>query len=325
MKKSKIIVPALGLLLLSTAASVSGTVAWFTANRTYNTFVDKFTVGSVDGNLSAVCVAGIGTKAGTKTNTNDMIQFWNAGSSDKAILTDASYDHVNDVLYTDNAAVSEAASGVNKTSFVAVGTDGSRTSANYKVSSTATNAYYYAVTWDVQITYTFGGDDHDVHIFFDEVNSTMADGDKLTDNSGTASVSKGMRFAMLAPAASPTAKKVWAPMETEAKCEGYAGGASTYSTYSDSVLIANDYATNNSTLTSGLAVDGLATSTADDRADYLGTVLYKNKNASDQVTLTVTIVAWLEGSDENVLSTNDIYEIEGSMKFYARTGAAVTA
>ena len=32
MKKTKIIVPALGLLLLSTAASVTGTVAWFSAN-----------------------------------------------------------------------------------------------------------------------------------------------------------------------------------------------------------------------------------------------------------------------------------------------------
>ena len=34
MKKTKIIVPALGLLLLSTAASVTGTVAWFAANTT---------------------------------------------------------------------------------------------------------------------------------------------------------------------------------------------------------------------------------------------------------------------------------------------------
>ena len=32
MKKTKIIVPALGMLLLSTAASVTGTVAWFAAN-----------------------------------------------------------------------------------------------------------------------------------------------------------------------------------------------------------------------------------------------------------------------------------------------------
>jgi len=33
-KKSKIIIPAMGLILLSTAASISGSVAWFSANRT---------------------------------------------------------------------------------------------------------------------------------------------------------------------------------------------------------------------------------------------------------------------------------------------------
>jgi len=34
MKKTKVIIPALGLLVLSTAASVSGTVAWFSVNST---------------------------------------------------------------------------------------------------------------------------------------------------------------------------------------------------------------------------------------------------------------------------------------------------
>ena len=33
MKKTKIIIPALGMLLLSTAASITGTVAWFSANQ----------------------------------------------------------------------------------------------------------------------------------------------------------------------------------------------------------------------------------------------------------------------------------------------------
>ena len=36
MKKTKVIIPALGMLLLSTAASVTGTVAWFAANATVN-------------------------------------------------------------------------------------------------------------------------------------------------------------------------------------------------------------------------------------------------------------------------------------------------
>ena len=44
MKKSKIIVPALGILLLSAAASVSGTVAWFTANRTFEMDAGNFSV-----------------------------------------------------------------------------------------------------------------------------------------------------------------------------------------------------------------------------------------------------------------------------------------
>ena len=34
MKKTKVVIPALGMLLLSTAASVTGTVAWFAANAT---------------------------------------------------------------------------------------------------------------------------------------------------------------------------------------------------------------------------------------------------------------------------------------------------
>ena len=36
MKKTKIIIPALGVMLLSTAASVTGTVAWFSMNSFVN-------------------------------------------------------------------------------------------------------------------------------------------------------------------------------------------------------------------------------------------------------------------------------------------------
>ena len=50
MKKTKIVIPALGLLLLSTAASVTGTVAWFSANATVT--ASALTIkASVDANL----------------------------------------------------------------------------------------------------------------------------------------------------------------------------------------------------------------------------------------------------------------------------------
>ena len=50
MKKTKIVIPALGLLLLSTAASVTGTVAWFSANATV-TASSLVVKASVDANL----------------------------------------------------------------------------------------------------------------------------------------------------------------------------------------------------------------------------------------------------------------------------------
>lgn len=50
MKKTKVIIPALGLLVLSTAASVTGTVAWFSANNKVNVTGMNVTT-QVKGNL----------------------------------------------------------------------------------------------------------------------------------------------------------------------------------------------------------------------------------------------------------------------------------
>ena len=83
MKKSKIIVPALAILVLSTAASITGTVAWFTAQNTFNTQVGEFAVVRTNGDLRVVQTAGIGTsKSG-----DDIV----VASNSK--LTDGSFDH----------------------------------------------------------------------------------------------------------------------------------------------------------------------------------------------------------------------------------------
>lgn len=49
MKKTKIIIPALGMLLLSTAASVTGTVAWFSMNNFVNATQMKVTAKAENG------------------------------------------------------------------------------------------------------------------------------------------------------------------------------------------------------------------------------------------------------------------------------------
>ena len=64
MKKSKLIVPAaLAVMLLSTAASVTGTVAWFTANRAVEIGAGKFEVTSTDGSLAVTLADGNCTTA----------------------------------------------------------------------------------------------------------------------------------------------------------------------------------------------------------------------------------------------------------------------
>lgn len=89
MKKSKIIVPALAVLLLSTAASVTGTVAWFTANRVFNATVGEFAVVNTKDNL--VCEMG----AGLGTNVVENVVSVDTGK----VLTDASFDHITSSHY----------------------------------------------------------------------------------------------------------------------------------------------------------------------------------------------------------------------------------
>ena len=61
MKKSLLIAPALGVLVLAAAGSVGGTVAWFTANTEWTMTAQTFAITKLDGSLSATLTADIGT------------------------------------------------------------------------------------------------------------------------------------------------------------------------------------------------------------------------------------------------------------------------
>ena len=86
-KKSKIIVPALGLILLSTAASISGSVAWFTANRTATVTAGEFAVIKTGDDLKVVLGAGVGT--------NDPGQGTSITTKTDYKLTDSSFNHAS--------------------------------------------------------------------------------------------------------------------------------------------------------------------------------------------------------------------------------------
>ena len=89
MKKSKVIVPALGILMLSTAASISGSVAWFTAVRNFSANVGNFAVVKTVGDLKCSFTGFVGTTEGGAEGG-----YYKTLSVDaNTVLTDASFDH----------------------------------------------------------------------------------------------------------------------------------------------------------------------------------------------------------------------------------------
>ena len=171
MKKSKIIVPALGLLLLSTAASVSGSVAWFTANRVYGFTAGQFAVVNTKDNLNCT----LGNGFGTTTSNNEV----SVTSGYK--LTDASFDHTD----TDLPIIIPNTEGDKVASKVNLANIGSQT-------PRATNTYS-AFSWTGTFEVTFGATaDNDVGLFFDVadpqtyVNTMYKVGSKLPSGSALA-------------------------------------------------------------------------------------------------------------------------------------------
>ena len=153
--KSKIIVPALGLLLLSTAASITGSVAWFTANKTYVMTAGNFAVVNTKDNLQATLTAGIGT---TADNANKKITV----DETSKVLTDASFDHT---ALSENTIIAPDAEGknVNKVIPLADAIAGSEVTDTYGLlrekasADPAKPAVYSAFTWDITFKLNFAG------------------------------------------------------------------------------------------------------------------------------------------------------------------------
>ena len=163
-KKSKIVAPALGLILLSTAASISGSVAWFTASRTAEFKAGNFAVVKTSENLAYTLTAGAGTAL---ANENKDISF-----DSENFLTHASYDHRNNNILV----ASPDGSGI--TNYYGMTAIDSPTAANLKVDdlngATAKGEVYAAATWKVDFKLTFTSATRKVGLFVDWSKTGMA-------------------------------------------------------------------------------------------------------------------------------------------------------
>ena len=248
LKKSAVVIPALARIAVTAAASVSGTVAWFTANRAVSATASTFTAYDDNGSLAITAAPGKGTTV--KDNKDVLV------SGD---LTDASFDftHVwTDVRDDDGNA---------PTAFKQV------TDASYKTGSTnkANKEVYYAVDWTYTITLTSKTKDN-VDLFFD-LSSTFEG--RATDDTDT---SNGFRIAMVAGEGTSKQQLVWGVdgVKTHVSAVNKADSLFDENEYTQTV---SDYSKR---------ADGGAG--ASDTKEYLGTFTPTSTPTSPSITITCT-------------------------------------
>lgn len=324
MKKSKIIIPALGMLLLSTAASVTGTVAWFTSMQTGSAQITSFAVTKTGGSLATEFVAGVGTElTGSSPNyTGVALKGYSTtnDATDDVTLTHGSFNHANNTAFIPDDSL---------TVFTPVEEPTEGNGYQWTVDGTAGVAgkVYYAVSWTINFKYTYSSDQKDVYLYFDgsttaqsqtPAPSTTFSHATNTAGSGSENTWKGFRLAMIG-----SAKVIWAPGTSTAGDEKYQSNTTAGDTKSS-------YAATNAYAAAGSLIDaagyahikaGALPNNPTQRADYLGTFQYANKDANNVVTLAVRCFAWFEGNDSNVVDSASLDQVSATMGFYTRIAA----
>lgn len=280
MKKSKIIVPALGIMCLSTAAAVTGTVAWFTAARVKSFTMSGITAVNPESGLTL-----------TLTNVNNTVVTGEDPNLNvaHAALRDGSVDVANGKVYGSVLADDGTLSAFKDVTSVAKTNPANKNSyyaGNVKVAGVDTDIFYATeFTADFGLTRDGG---YTYNLFFDAVNSSVS---APTEASGKTSVLRGLRIGMKAG----SEWFVWAPLTKDSSVK-YVNGLTTSSTAT--LAAANLIKGAGSALPTEEIV---ADATAQARVEYLG-------QPTEATPLTVTIYTWFEGTDSAVV--NEAVELE---------------
>lgn len=291
MKKTKIILPAIALLAVSGIASVTGTVAWFTASQATELTASNISAISTSGDLTAKIKAGTGVSTPNVAEGSEGAGFIDGNAFALYDLCDASYDAVNNQLYkavmdSDNDGASNTVTG-----YTAI----SNGQASSWVKDSQTLPVYYAAQWSVTFETAASYGSYD--IFFDarSANSNLA---------GTNDIFKSFRVAMKCG----SELIVWAPNGSSTSNK-YVSGTSATSTY-----------TAGTNFLAGSSSDHWTSATAQDTATSDITHLASGLTAS--TSKTVDFVAWFEGTDANCVTdkANNVANVAAStlkMAFYA--------
>ena len=323
-KKSAVVIPALARIAVTAAASVSGTVAWFTANRSVTVNASNFTAQSQNGDLTISLVDN--SLLGVTKDTTDSKSVKRAADS---VLTDASFDLAN--LYTkvrdDNG---------NVTGFQNLGaiksdsTEGGTVfNSNWSANAGSGVTLYYAVSWTWNFTYTFTSDTTDMALYFDlgessfafnaaQVGGNTVDMNGTHKDSYTGDVSKGFRLAMVSNAANEPHNIVWAPKGADVKTHVNGTDARATAPFEDSVFHAD---LDTADTTGYKKAKDVLKDTDNQISDTNNAYCYLGRltNAENANSFNVVCTAWFEGTDEtNVINTAQNVAVTATQKFYVR-------
>ena len=329
-KKSAVVIPALARIAVTAAASVSGTVAWFTANRSVTVNGSNFNAVAQDGDLSIelgnvlVGVVADGTTGSVKM-------------ADKTSLTDASYNTTSSKLYTkilgdDNTHTNTIVTGYEDLGTATVtdteGVGGALKSnpawSYVNGSGNDQTTVYYGVSWTWNFTYVFKSDANDMGLFFNIKDSTIGITNKDKKNrNGTEyinsafEVGKGFRLARQAENDTDNKNEnqtiVWAPQG--GKNSRVIGTEPTDIHEFDTGIFHTVGETNASTATD-LATD-YKTKNSNNGYCFLGRL------TSKAATISVKCTAWFEGTDDNVVNEALNQVVTTTQRFYVRKLAKI--
>lgn len=280
LKKSAVVIPALARIAVTAAASVSGTVAWFTASKTAT--AGNFQASYNDSNLSVKATSWMATtnKLGSPTLNQTILSIPTEGKdvtvTEGVTFTDASYDLATDTLYSDIVKDD----GSDPDTFES---KGNNVEQDNKWVSNAANKVVYGVVWKHTFTYKFGADiANNYDLMFSPSKS------KLDAANDTAA---GLRIALVGKGFDNSKNKnavVFANEGYDTDAVNHISGTDGSTTPYKSLYMI--HADKDDTLTEGVSHT--------DKKGYLGT--FAPQTANTDVTIDVRVVAWFEGTDYHV-------------------------
>lgn len=310
-KKSKfVILPALATLVLTGVASVTGTVAWFTANRAVTASVSSFQAHNLNGNFT---IKATGVENLTEANDSDNSTSSAVIVDSSALLADASVDVLNNKLYTKVLSDNGILSGYKEIGSSATGATASSPNLAGKVKvGDDTKNVFYAITWSYTFTYQIVDQSKKIDLFLDTKSAKFS---YTPDSTKTNDAAKAFRIGFIGSTNSG-AKIVLANNDVKTYVNQTTNTAT--ATYDKNIIQAGNYGKELGSLATDIVSIGDNTS----RADYIGTFTpAKNGN-----TISVNCVAWFEGTDTtNVSNEAALSAVSANFGFYVRDGGTYTA